>query len=281
MYPKQDYWIKYPSFLVHPRCSNNSRLLSPEFYWLLNSETYLWFLVDSNTTIRLESEVFHGTSPLQPPHQTWDFSRKFAQIGSHWGINSKRILQCNLWYPLHASFPPTFGSLLNGKWNPLTDQRLETFSLYLWRLQEFIACKCLAARTYTESKELDLAVRNISAEWHSDFHHVVECNKSTGKGGTLPFKLVLPQITTTFVEYANEIGHEAPGSHFSPTTNCSTPAAIMRRLETTLKEEAADGTFLPDKDVDLIINAIAQTQQSSNWIALMCTRNRAGLALLE
>jgi hypothetical protein len=37
----------------------------------------------------------------------------------------------------------------------------------------------------------------------------------------------------------------------------------MRHLETTSEEEESDGFFLPDKEVDLIINAIAQNQQAS------------------
>ena len=38
----------------------------------------------------------------------------------------------------------------------------------------------------------------------------------------------------------------------------------MRRLETTIKdEEESGGTSLPDDDVDLIVNAIAQRQQAS------------------
>jgi hypothetical protein len=43
-------------------------------------------------------------------------------------------------------------------------RRSGTFSLYLRRLQEFNARERLAARTYTESEALDLAVRNLTAE---------------------------------------------------------------------------------------------------------------------
>lgn len=143
-------------------------------------------------------------------------------------------------------------------------RRSETFSLYLRRLQEFIARERLASRTYTESEALDLAVRNISTEWRSDFRRLVERDKSSGKGGTLPFKLALPQIATTFVEYADEIGREAPGSRISSSTTRSSPTAIMRRLETTHEEEEIDGAFMLEDDVDLIVNAIAQTQQSSS-----------------
>ena len=53
-------------------------------------------------------------------------------------------------------------------------RRSETFGLYLRRLQEFIARERLATRTYTESEALDLAVRNISTEWRSDFRRLVE-----------------------------------------------------------------------------------------------------------
>lgn len=142
-------------------------------------------------------------------------------------------------------------------------RRTETFGLYLRRLQEFIARERLATRTYTESEALDLAVRNLSTEWRSDFRRLVERDKRSGQGGTLPFKLALPQIATTFVEYASEIGRDAPGSSHSVTASRSNPTAIMRRLETAVEDEDASGAFLPDEDVDLIVNAIAHSQQTS------------------
>ena len=142
-------------------------------------------------------------------------------------------------------------------------RRSETFSLYLRRLQEFIARERLAMRTYTESEALDLAVRNLSAEWRSDFRRLVERDKTSGRGGTLPFKLALPQIATTFFEYADEVGRDAPGSRPHASSTRPSPTAIIRRLETTAEEEDDDGAFLPDKDVDFMVNAIAQNQQSS------------------
>ncbi|KAI2491256.1 Reverse transcriptase (RNA-dependent DNA polymerase) [Fragilaria crotonensis] len=142
-------------------------------------------------------------------------------------------------------------------------RRSETFSLYLRRLQEFIARERLAMRTYTESEALDLAVRNLSTEWRNEFRRLVERDKSAGKGGSLPFKLALPQIATTFVEYADKIGRDAPGSRPSPASLRAPPTAIMRRLETTTEMDDAESMHLPEADVDLIVNAIAQNQQSS------------------
>jgi hypothetical protein len=143
-------------------------------------------------------------------------------------------------------------------------RRSETFGLYLRRLQEFIARERLATRTYTESEALDLAVRNLSVEWSSDFRRLVERDKRSGQGGTLPFKLALPQIATTFVEYASEIGRDAPGpNHSTSGTSRSNPTGIMRRLETSATDEDTLGAFLPDDDVDLIVNAIAHSQQAS------------------
>jgi hypothetical protein len=142
-------------------------------------------------------------------------------------------------------------------------RRSETFSLYLRRLQEFIARERLATRTYTESEALDLAVRNLSAEWRSDFRRLVERDKFSGKGGTLPFKLALPQIATTFVEYADEIGREAPGSRLATTHPRPAPTAVIRRLEATSNATELDGAYLPEEEVDLIVNAIAHNQQSS------------------
>jgi hypothetical protein len=65
------------------------------------------------------------------------------------------------------------------------------------------------------------------------------------------------------VEYADEIGREAPGSPPMATNSCPAPAAIMRRWETTSEDKKSDGVLLPEEEVDLIINAIAHNQQLS------------------
>lgn len=44
-------------------------------------------------------------------------------------------------------------------------KRIEPFSLYIRRLQEFFAREKLAHRLYSESEALDLTVRNLSTEW--------------------------------------------------------------------------------------------------------------------
>ena len=116
-------------------------------------------------------------------------------------------------------------------------RRTEAFSQYLRRLQEFIAREPLATRTYTESEALDLAVRNLTAEWRNKFRRIIERDKRTGPAGTLPFKLALPQLSTTFVEYAAEIGREPPGSAHSTTTPRSHTTSILRRLELPMKRK--------------------------------------------
>jgi hypothetical protein len=141
-------------------------------------------------------------------------------------------------------------------------RRSETFGLYLRCLQEFLARERLATRTYTESEAHDLAVRNLPSEWRNDFRRLVERDKRSGNGGTSPFKLALPQIAVTFVEYASEIGREAPGSAHTNASR-SNPTAIMRRLETDVSGDEEPGAYLPDEDVDLIVNSTAQTQQAS------------------
>ncbi|KAI2509024.1 hypothetical protein MHU86_5400 [Fragilaria crotonensis] len=147
-------------------------------------------------------------------------------------------------------------------------RRAESFSLYLRRLQEFFARERLATRTYTESEALDLAVRNLSAEWRSEFRRLVERDKRSGNGGRLPFKLALPQMATTFVEYASEIGRDPPGSSHSSASSRSASTTIMRRLETVV-DDTDDPPFLPDDDVELIVRAIARNQESSE-VCLGC-----------
>ena len=146
-----------------------------------------------------------------------------------------------------------------------THRRTETFGLYLRRLQDFLARERLATRTYSESEALDLAVRNVSLEWRAEFRRLVERDKRTGAGGSLPFKLALPQISTTFVEYASELGRDPPGgSNASSLRGPNKPTSIMRRLEQApLDDDDSSGAFLPDEDVDIIVRAIAQNQQSS------------------
>jgi hypothetical protein len=232
--------------------------------------------VDDATAIGPRPEVFHGTSPLQPPHQTRDIPANSRELEAVEGSTANAGY--NAIYNILRMHHPLLHSVYSTANEIPRHRRSETFSLYLRRLQEFIARERLAARTYTESEALDLAVRNISAEWRSDFRRLVERDKSSGKGGTLPFKLALPQIATTFVEYADEIGREAPGSRLSSTTTRPAPTAVMRRLETTAEEEEADGAFMPEDDVDLIVNAIAQTQQSSS-VCVGC--QQAGHTLSE
>ena len=141
-------------------------------------------------------------------------------------------------------------------------KRTEPFSLYLRRLQEFFARERLATRTYTESEALDLAVRNLSTEWRNEFRRLVERDKRTGHQGSLPFKLALSQIATTFMEYADEIGRDPPGPNAATSAPRSTPTAIQRRLEADI--EPGDNTdFFPEADVDLIVRAIAANQASS------------------
>ncbi|KAI2498978.1 hypothetical protein MHU86_15482 [Fragilaria crotonensis] len=147
-------------------------------------------------------------------------------------------------------------------------RRAEPFSLYLRRLQEFFARERLATRTYTESEALDLAVRNLSTEWRNEFRRLVERDKRTGHQGSLPFKLALSQIATTFMEYADEIGRDPPGSHTNHPPSRSTPTAIMRRLEAD-PDVDDDNAILPEADVDLIVLAIASNQASST-VCLGC-----------
>ena len=120
-------------------------------------------------------------------------------------------------------------------------RRTEAFSQYLRRLQEFFARERLATRTYSESEALDLAVRNLTAEWRNEFRRMIERDKRAGPYGTLPFKLALPQLATTFVEYAAEVGREPPGPGSSAHTSRSAPTSIMRRLETTPDEHEEFG----------------------------------------
>ncbi|KAI2502735.1 hypothetical protein MHU86_11720 [Fragilaria crotonensis] len=65
------------------------------------------------------------------------------------------------------------------------------------------------------------------------------------------------------MEYADEIGREAPGSRLATTHPRPAPTAVIRRLEATNDATELDSAYLPEEEVDLIVNAIAHNQQSS------------------
>jgi hypothetical protein len=142
-------------------------------------------------------------------------------------------------------------------------RRSESFSLYTRRLQDFMARERLATRTYTESEALDLAVRNLLPDWGSEIRRMVERDKRSGPVGAMPFKLTMPQLATTFVEYAAEIGRDAPatghatGSRHQPT---------IRRIESSpaqLLATPSTDDALGDDEIDLVVRAISQNQASS------------------
>jgi hypothetical protein len=79
-------------------------------------------------------------------------------------------------------------------------RRAELFSSYLRRLQDFMARERIAGRNYSEYEALDLSVRNLAAEWRSEFRRLVERDRRTGRTlDTLPFHLTMSQLATTFV----------------------------------------------------------------------------------
>ncbi|KAI2510496.1 hypothetical protein MHU86_3916 [Fragilaria crotonensis] len=148
-------------------------------------------------------------------------------------------------------------------------RRTETFSLYIRRLQDFMVRERQATRTYTESEALDLSVRNLTSEWRPEIRRLVERDKRTGLDGTLPFKLSLAQLATTFVEYASEIGRDPPSSQHPPSGR--TPTSIIRRIETAspdFSSSTSDAT-LDDEEINLMVRAISQNQDASS-VCLGC-----------
>ncbi|KAI2512047.1 hypothetical protein MHU86_2335 [Fragilaria crotonensis] len=126
-----------------------------------------------------------------------------------------------------------------------------------------------ATRTYTESEALDLSVRNLTSEWRPEIRRLVERDKRTGLDGTLPFKLSLAQLATTFVEYASEIGRDPPSSQHPPSGR--TPTSIIRRIETAspdFSSSTSDAT-LDDEEINLMVRAISQNQDASS-VCLGC-----------
>ncbi len=121
-----------------------------------------------------------------------------------------------------------------------------------------------ATRTYTESEALDFSFRNLAPEWRSESCCLVERDKRTGQDGALPFKISLAQLATTFVEYASEIGRDPPSSSQSPSSGL-TQTSIIRRIETASPDfSSATEATLGDKEIDLMVQAISQSQDASS-----------------
>jgi hypothetical protein len=116
-----------------------------------------------------------------------------------------------------------------------------------------------STRTFTESEALDLSVRNLTSEWRPEIRRLVVRNKRTGHDGALPFKLLLAQLATTFVEYASEIGRDPPSSQ--PTSLGRTPTSIIRRIETTSPDfsSSMSEATLDDEEINLMVRAISQS----------------------
>ncbi|KAI2496076.1 hypothetical protein MHU86_18448 [Fragilaria crotonensis] len=122
--------------------------------------------------------------------------------------------------------------------------------------------------TYTESEALDLSVRNLTSEWRPEIRRLVERDKRTGLDGTLPFKLSLAQLATTFVEYASEIGRDPPSSQHPPSGR--TPTSIIRRIETASPDFVVNvRRHLDDEEINLMVRAISQNQDASS-VCLGC-----------
>ncbi|KAI2512848.1 hypothetical protein MHU86_1637 [Fragilaria crotonensis] len=147
-------------------------------------------------------------------------------------------------------------------------RRAELFSSYLRRLQDFMARERIAGRNYSEYEALDLSVRNLAAEWRSEFRRLVERDRRTGRtSDTLPFHLTMSQLATTFVQYSIQIGRDVTAP-LPPTTRdrYSPSNQIVRRIETApLSSDALFGTadLLGEHEVNLLVRATSHNQANS------------------
>ena len=96
-------------------------------------------------------------------------------------------------YSLFCRYHPLLHSVFSTASKIPRQHRTDSCSLYIRRLQDFMVRERQNTHTYTESEALDLSVRNLTSEWHSEFRRLVEREKHTGHDGALPFKLSLAQ----------------------------------------------------------------------------------------
>ncbi|KAI2507364.1 Reverse transcriptase (RNA-dependent DNA polymerase) [Fragilaria crotonensis] len=147
-------------------------------------------------------------------------------------------------------------------------RRAELFSSYLRRLQDFMARERIAGRNYSEYEALNLSVRNLAAEWRSEFRRLVERDRRTGRtSDTLLFHLTMSQLATTFVQYSIKIGRDVTAPSPSTTRDRYSPSnQILRRIETApLSSDALFGTAdsLGEHKVDLLVRAMSHNQANS------------------
>ncbi|KAI2491619.1 hypothetical protein MHU86_22936 [Fragilaria crotonensis] len=164
-------------------------------------------------------------------------------------------------YALLRLHHPLLHSVLSTANEIPKQRRTEQFGLYIRRLQDFMARERMATRTYTESEALDLAVRNLLPDWRAEFRRMVERDKRTGPGWTLPTG------APSSVAWLNAINAPVPvGLYPSSWLYLNWPrlsssmlpssAAMLARLST---DES-----LGDSEIDFVINAITNNQAASS-----------------
>jgi hypothetical protein len=94
---------------------------------------------------------------------------------------------------------------------------------------------------------------------------MVERDKRSGPVGTMPFKMTMRQLATTFVKYATEIGRDAPATGQGHATG-SQHQPTIRRIEsspTQLFATPSTEDAFGNDEIDLVVRAILQNQASS------------------
>jgi hypothetical protein len=94
---------------------------------------------------------------------------------------------------------------------------------------------------------------------------MVERDKRTDPGGTLPFKLALPQRATTFVKFAAELGRDA-NSAVVLHSRATGANAIVRRIKTNPAHSVSSTSTeqsLGDLEIDLVVRTINHNQAAS------------------
>ncbi len=83
--------------------------------------------------------------------------------------------------------------------------------------------------------------------------------------GTMPFKMTMPQLATTFVRYAAENGRDAPATGQGHATG-SQHQPTIRRIEsspTQLFATPSTEDAFGNDEIDLVVRTILQNQASS------------------
>ena len=152
--------------------------------------------------------------------------------------------------------------------NTPRQKRNESFGSYLLRFREFLISEASLLRRYEEEEALDMSVANLRAEYRKSFAPLMaQAKRDRQSDGSLPFRLQIQNLATTFNEWAAELDLEVTESG-KPEPKDTTARketksrnALLRHIAAAADDEASDEEIdiissLGRDEISLLMNAI-------------------------